>query len=86
MRRGIGFDMKELNPEKDVNMSTLAGPNTFGHLGFTGTCVWADPDKNLVFIFLSNRTFPTMDNNKLSNENFRPRLQSVVYRAMTDGQ
>jgi len=86
MRRGIGFDMKELNPEKDVNMSTLAGPDTFGHLGFTGTCVWADPDKNLVFIFLSNRTFPTMDNNKLSNENFRPRLQSVVYRAITGGQ
>lgn len=86
MRRGIGFDMKELNPGKDVNMSTLAGTNTFGHLGFTGTCVWADPDKNLVFIFLSNRTYPTMDNNKLSNENIRPKLQSVVYRSLIAGQ
>ena len=81
-RRGIGFDMKELDPKEPMNMSALAGKNTFGHLGFTGICVWADPDKNLIFIFLSNRTYPTMENNKLSNGDFRPRLQSVVYRAM----
>ena len=84
-RRGIGFDMKELNPKEPKNMSELAGNNTFGHLGFTGICVWADPDKNLVFIFLSNRTYPTMDNNKLANGDFRPRLQSVVYRAIKKG-
>lgn len=81
-RRGIGFDMKELDPKEAMNMSTMAGNNTFGHLGFTGICVWADPDKNLIFIFLSNRTYPTMDNNKLMNGDFRPRLQGVVYRAM----
>ncbi len=82
MRRGIGFDMKELNPKETMNMSPLAGKNTFGHLGFTGICVWADPDKNLIFILLSNRTYPTMDNNKFSDGDFRPRLQGVVYRAM----
>ncbi|MCC6281154.1 MAG: serine hydrolase, partial [Saprospiraceae bacterium] len=81
-RRGIGFDMKELDPKETNNMSTLAGGSTFGHLGFTGICVWADPDKNLIFIFLSNRTYPTMDNNKLGNGDFRPRLQGVVYRAI----
>lgn len=81
-RRGIGFDMKELNPKETANMSPLAGNNTFGHLGFTGICVWADPDKNLIFMFLSNRTYPTMDNNKLANGDYRPRLQSVVYRAL----
>ena len=81
-RRGIGFDMKELDATASQNMSPLAGPNTFGHLGFTGTCVWADPDKNLIFIFLSNRTYPTMENNKLISGDYRPRLQSVVYRAL----
>jgi CubicO group peptidase (beta-lactamase class C family) len=83
-RRGIGFDMKEANPKETANMGALAGPNTFGHLGFTGTCVWADPDKRLIFIFLSNRTYPSMDNNKLGNGNYRPRLHDVAYRALRD--
>jgi beta-N-acetylhexosaminidase len=81
-RRGIGFDMKELDEKQTANMSALAGKNTFGHLGFTGICVWADPDKNLIFIFLSNRTYPVMENNKLSAGDYRPKLQSVVYRAL----
>jgi CubicO group peptidase (beta-lactamase class C family) len=81
-RRGIGFDMKETDPKQTANMSALAGPNTFGHLGFTGICAWADPDKDLIFIFLSNRTYPTMENNKLMNGDFRPRLQGVAYRAI----
>lgn len=81
-RRGIGFDMKELNPDLSQNMSALAGPNTFGHTGFTGNAVWADPDQNLIFVFLSNRTFPTMSNNKLISGDYRPKIQSVVYRAL----
>jgi beta-N-acetylhexosaminidase len=85
-RRGIGFDMKELDETASQNMSPLAGPNTFGHLGFTGTCVWADPDKNLVFIFLSNRTYPTMENSKLADGNYRPKLQGLVYRALKQNQ
>ncbi|MFN0213315.1 MAG: glycoside hydrolase family 3 N-terminal domain-containing protein [Saprospiraceae bacterium] len=83
-RRGIGFDMKELDDKLTANMSALAGKNAFGHLGFTGICAWADPDKNLIFIFLSNRTYPTMENNKLGNADFRPRLQSIVYRAISN--
>jgi beta-N-acetylhexosaminidase len=81
-RRGLGFDMKELDPKATKNMSELAGANTFGHSGFTGNVVWADPDQNLIFVFLSNRTYPTMENNKLINGDYRPKLQSVVYRAM----
>ena len=81
-RRGIGFDMKEMDPNQTQNMSELAGPNTFGHTGFTGNAVWADPDQNLIFIFLSNRTFPTMTNNLLISGNYRPRLQGIVYRAL----
>ena len=81
-RRGIGFDMKELDPNRSQNMSQKAGPNTFGHLGFTGTCAWADPDENLIFIFLTNRTFPSMRNYKWSKEDYRPRIQTIIYDAL----
>ncbi len=85
-RRGIGFDMKESDPRATQNVSELAGINTFGHTGFTGIGVWADPDQQLVFIFLSNRTFPTMENNKLITGDYRPRLQTIVYRSLQNQQ
>ncbi|PHN01312.1 glycoside hydrolase family 3 N-terminal domain-containing protein [Flavilitoribacter nigricans] len=81
-RRGIGFDMLELNNDKPANLSRLASTRTFGHLGFTGTAVWVDPDQDLIFIFLSNRTYPSMYNRKLGSANFRPRVQDVVYKAI----
>ncbi len=81
-RRGIGFDMLELNPNRPKNLSQEASPRTFGHLGFTGTCVWVDPEHDLVFVFLSNRTYPSMRNYKLNSLKIRPRMQSVVYRAL----
>jgi CubicO group peptidase (beta-lactamase class C family) len=83
-RRGIGFDMKDINPAATPNMDARAGANTFGHTGFTGICVWADPDKDLIFIFCSNRTYPTMENNKLIDGNYRPRIQNIIYRALTN--
>jgi len=81
-RRGIGFDMKELDASKNKNMSPLASASTFGHLGFTGTCVWADPEKQIIYIFLSNRTFPTMHNDKLVKRDYRARIQSVIYKSL----
>jgi CubicO group peptidase (beta-lactamase class C family) len=81
-RRGIGFDMLELNDKKPANLSRLASSRAFGHLGFTGTAVWVDPDQDLIFIFLSNRTYPSMYNRKLGSANFRPRVQDVVYKAI----
>ncbi len=83
-RRGFGFDMKETDPKATQNMSDLAGMNTFGHSGFTGNVVWADPDKHLIFVFLSNRTYPTMENNKLINGDYRPKLQRIVYKAIKE--
>ncbi|MFK8101583.1 MAG: glycoside hydrolase family 3 N-terminal domain-containing protein [Saprospiraceae bacterium] len=82
-RRGIGFDLRQLNPTKSQNMCAEASDNTFGHLGFTGTCTWADPDRNIVYVFLSNRTYPTMKNNKLGSDNYRPRIQQIIYEAIT---
>ncbi|HUR30462.1 MAG TPA: glycoside hydrolase family 3 N-terminal domain-containing protein [Saprospiraceae bacterium] len=81
-RRGLGFDMKELDSRKNLLTSYLASSSTYGHTGFTGICVWNDPKNNLVYIFLSNRTFPSMNNNMLSTYNIRERIHSRAYKAI----
>ncbi len=81
-RRGIGFDMLDLDPTRTPNLSTKASQRTFGHLGFTGTATWADPEQNLIFVVLTNRTYPSMHNYKFNQENYRPRLQTIVYNAL----
>ncbi|TAK44500.1 MAG: beta-N-acetylhexosaminidase, partial [Saprospiraceae bacterium] len=81
-RRGIGFDMPQIQKGLEPNLSLLASENTFGHLGFTGNAVWADPDNGLVYIFLSNRTYPSMFNNKLGKMNTRIKVQDAVYEAL----
>ena len=81
-RRGIGFDMKQLDPTQVLNVSEYASERAFGHLGFTGISVWADPAEGLIFVFLSNRTYPQMTNHKLASMNFRPRIQSIAYKAI----
>jgi CubicO group peptidase (beta-lactamase class C family) len=67
-RRGLGFDKPEKDnaSRKEPYPSASVSSETFGHTGFTGTCVWVDPKQNLVYIFLSNRVTPTRNNNKLS--------------------
>ncbi|MBC7422615.1 MAG: serine hydrolase, partial [Ferruginibacter sp.] len=57
-RRGLGFDRKDTFSELGYP-SKLAAPQTYGHTGFTGTCFWVDPTCGLLFIFLSNRVYPT---------------------------
>ncbi len=82
-RRGIGFDMKRLNArKKQTHVSTMASSQAFGHLGFTGISVWADPKHNLVYVFCSNRTYPKMNNRKIIKMDIRPRIQSQIYKAM----
>ena len=81
-RRGIGWDMKQMDSNKMQNMADEASPFTYGHSGFTGTVVWIDPAEDLVFIFLSNRTYPSMRSNTLHKKNYRPRLQQIVYKAL----
>ena len=81
-RRGLGFDMKELKPNKSQNMSEMASKSTFGHLGFTGIAAFADPEENLVYVFVSNRTYPDMNNYKFGKGEYRPRVQSQLYKAM----
>jgi beta-N-acetylhexosaminidase len=80
-RRGLGWD-KPTPSDWNGPTTLLASNKTFGHTGFTGTCIWVDPEFNLVFIYLSNRVHPDMTNNKLLNANIRPRIQEVIYKAI----
>jgi CubicO group peptidase (beta-lactamase class C family) len=82
-RRGLGFDRWDPDTTRHYP-SKLASPQTYGHTGFTGTCVWVDPKYNLVYIFLSNRVNPVVSN-KLGNLNIRPRIHDVVYEAIEKG-
>ena len=83
-RRGIGFDMKESNPLRETNMSPKASLHAFGHQGFTGTVTWVDPEHQLIYVFLSNRTYPSMNNYKLGKMDTRSRIQDVIYEALNE--
>ncbi|GHT23117.1 beta-N-acetylglucosaminidase [Bacteroidia bacterium] len=81
-RRGIGFDKPEPDPHKASPAAKNASPESFGHSGFTGTCVWMDPQSGLLFIFLSNRVCPDAANNKLVTSNLRTRIYEALAEAM----
>ncbi|WP_298533823.1 glycoside hydrolase family 3 N-terminal domain-containing protein [uncultured Algibacter sp.] len=81
-RRGIGFDKPQLGD---------AGPTcgcismtSFGHSGFTGTYAWADPEEEIVYVFLANRTYPNAGKNLLLKENIRTEIQRFIYEAIVD--
>ncbi len=79
-RRGLGWD----KPSRGSSGPTtgLASQKTFGHTGFTGTAAWADPEHQLIFIFLSNRVYPDPENFKLIQLNVRTNIQGLVYEAI----
>lgn len=83
-RRGYGFDKPEKDnaTRKEPYPSALASPQTYGHTGFTGTCVWVDPQVGLVYIFLSNRVYNTRDNNLLGQLGIRGKIQDAIYNAL----
>ena len=83
-RRALGFDKPEKDnaTRKEPYPSALASELTFGHTGFTGTCVWVDPKVNLVYIFLSNRVFNSRSNNLLGQMNIRGKIQDAIYNAL----
>ena len=80
VRRGIGFDKPELDPD-DPNTCGCVSESSFGHYGFTGSMAWVDPEKEIVYVFLSNRTYPDESNNSLSEFNIRTELQKIVHEA-----
>lgn len=78
-RRGLGFD-KPVPYKPAINPCCAAAPNSvYGHTGYTGTCCWVDPEKKLIYVFLSNRTFPDDGENKLAKMSIRPKIQQIIY-------
>lgn len=80
-RRGLGFDKpeRELKKGQEPYPSAFASPATFGHTGFTGTCVWVDPEKKMVYVFLSNRVNPTRNNRLFLDLNVRGKVQDLLF-------
>ena len=82
-RRGLGFDKPLAGGGGPT--SILAPANSFGHTGFTGTMAWVDPKNDLVYIFLSNRTYPNSDNNKIIELDIRTKIQEAIYNSFDIG-
>jgi CubicO group peptidase (beta-lactamase class C family) len=83
-RRGLGWDRPR--PEGGGQVSDLVSRNSFGHSGFTGTFAWIDPDEDLVYIFLSNRVYPSVHNEKLMKNNVRRNIQDIIYKSIINYQ
>ncbi len=85
-RRGLGFDKPYIdnykNKLKDAYPAVDSSPSSFGHSGFTGTFFWADPVNKSLFIFFSNRVYPTRNNSKLFDLNIRPAMHQVIYDSL----
>jgi len=79
-RRGLGFDKPQI--EKSGPTCGCVSKSSFGHTGFTGTMAWADPETEIVYVFLSNRTYPEAGENKLSKENIREDIQRIIQEAI----
>ena len=80
-RRGLGFDKPQLAGDSGPTCNCVS-KNSFGHTGFTGTMAWADPDTEIIYIFLSNRTFPSAEVNNLSKQNIREDIQSIIQQSI----
>lgn len=81
-RRGLGFDKPDKNPKRKSPCADECSPATWGHTGYTGTCFWVDPQKELVYIFLCNRVNPHRWNTTLTKESYRSRIQTFIYEAI----
>jgi beta-glucosidase-like glycosyl hydrolase/CubicO group peptidase (beta-lactamase class C family) len=82
VRRGIGFDKPQL---EDIGPTCgCISMNSFGHSGYTGAYTWADPEEDLIYVFLTNRTYPNIENDKIVKENTRTEIQRLIYDAIID--
>jgi CubicO group peptidase (beta-lactamase class C family) len=82
-RRGLGFDKPQISGGGPT--CGCVSMSSFGHTGFTGTMAWADPETDIVYVFLSNRTYPDSNlPNKLSKENIREDIQKVIQDAIIE--
>ncbi|MDR0427953.1 MAG: serine hydrolase [Dysgonamonadaceae bacterium] len=80
-RRGLAFDKPDKKKEVGTT-SERASAETYGHTGYTGTCFWVDPKENLIFIFLSNRIYPSRTHTQLMELKIRPRIHDIIYESI----
>jgi len=85
-RRGLCFDKPETDTKKDSPVTEECSPEGFGHSGFTGTLVWADPTNRLVYVFLSNRVYPSAEENKLAKSGIRGQIHKLFYEALAEAK
>jgi CubicO group peptidase (beta-lactamase class C family) len=83
-RRGIGFDKPD-RKKPGISAAESASQESFGHSGFTGTYTWVDPVHDIVYVFLSNRVYPTRNNSRISDANIRTGINEVIYQAIKKG-
>ena len=81
-RRGLGFDAPDMINPAASPTAQEAHHSTVGHLGFTGTCLWIDPSRNLIFIFLTNRINPSRENAAWAKLDIRPALFSAILKSI----
>jgi CubicO group peptidase (beta-lactamase class C family) len=81
-RRGLGFDKPVLSNPAKSPCCVSAPASVYGHTGYTGTCCWVDPQNRMVYVFLSNRTYPNDQLNKLARTNIRTRIQELLYQSI----
>jgi len=82
-RRALGYDKPFING-KSTHVAPEASQLSYGHTGYTGTMVWVDPQYDLVYVFLSNRVYPSVDNTKLAKLNIRTDIQSLIYQSISN--
>lgn len=81
-RRRLGFDCSVEGDNRKSPCSPKTPGGVYGHTGFTGTCVWVDPDNEIIFIFLSNRLYPDATDNKLAKLGIRSKIQDIIYESI----
>jgi beta-N-acetylhexosaminidase len=83
-RRGLAFDKPVLGDKSLGSTAIEASEHSFGHSGYTGTFAWADPDNGILFVFMSNRVYPTRENPKLYQLNIRPAMHQIIYDVLLE--
>ncbi|MEN8249407.1 MAG: serine hydrolase [Bacteroidota bacterium] len=85
IRRGLAFDKPVLENKEQGSTAIDASYQSFGHSGYTGTFAWADPETGILFVFMSNRVYPTRNNRKLYKLGIRPAMHQAIYDARIEG-
>ena len=83
-RQGLGFDRPDVSNVLRSPCAASVPASVYGYAGFTGTAVWADPDNELVYVFLSNRLCPDVWNTKLADMKISKKIQELIYQSLED--